>query len=437
MRIAVMGTGYVGLVSGVCFSQLGFHVTCIDRIPEKIAMLKKGVAPFYEPGLAEMMTVNRKAGRLSFVTSLDEAEEADVIFIAVGTPPGPDGLPDMSALMAVGDAIEASKHKRALVVVKSTVPPGTTRALGERLSTHETASNPEFLREGTAIADFMQPDRIVCGVMSERARAIMEKLYAPLNATVFFTGPESSEMIKYASNDLLATRIAYINEMADICEAIGADIADVAEGMGMDKRIGPFFLKPGPGFGGSCFPKDVLALAEIAERAGCPSRLLDATLESNHARKVAMAKKVITACGGSVKGKTLAVLGLTFKADTDDMREAPSLVIVPELLKAGAKLRAFDPEGRETAGALLKGDIAWCADAEEALRGADAAVILTEWAVFKTLEPEQIRALLKTPLVVDLRNLFAPEAMEKAGLVYVSVGRPAVGKFERVKAEVA
>lgn len=414
------------MVSGVCFSEIGFHVTCVDRLQEKITQLKAGQAPFYEPGLSEMMAKNVAAGRLRFVTDMDEAEEADVIFVAVGTPPGKDGAADLSALWAVGEAVAKSKHRQALVVVKSTVPPGTTRALGKHIP-NETASNPEFLREGSAIADFMQPDRVVCGVTSERGRKLMEELYAPLRAEVFFTGPESSEMIKYASNDLLATRIAYINEMADLCEKLGADIADVAHGMGMDKRIGTQFLRPGPGFGGSCFPKDVMALAQLAREAGAPSRLLEAVIESNEARKVAMAQKIIAACGGSVKGKTLAVLGLTFKADTDDMREAPSLVIVPELLHAGAEIRAFDPEGTETAKALLKGNIAYCADAFEAMRGADAAVILTEWSQFRALELDGMKKALKAPLLIDLRNMFVPEKVRAAGIRYVSVGRAEAG----------
>lgn len=426
MKITVIGTGYVGLVSGVCFSEIGFRVTCVDRLAEKIARLKAGEAPFYEPGLSEMMAKNVAAGRLRFVTDMEEAEEADVIFVAVGTPPGKDGAADLSALWAVGEAVVKSKHGRALVVVKSTVPPGTTRALGKNIP-NETASNPEFLREGSAIADFMQPDRVVCGVTSERGRKIMEELYAPLRAEVFFTGPESSEMIKYASNDLLATRIAYINEMADLCEKLGADIADVAHGMGMDTRIGTQFLRPGPGFGGSCFPKDVMALAQLAREAGVPSRLLEAVIESNEARKVAMAQKIIVACGGSVKGKTLAVLGLTFKADTDDMREAPSLVIVPELLQAGAEVRAFDPEGTETAKALLQGNIMYCADAFEAMQGADAAVILTEWSQFRALELDGMKKALKVPLLIDLRNMFAPEKVRAAGIRYVSVGRAEAG----------
>lgn len=421
MKITVIGTGYVGLVSGVCFSEIGFDVTCVDRIEAKIAGLKAGKAPFYEPGLAAMMEKNMRAGRLHFVSDMQQAEVADVVFIAVGTPPGDDGSADLSALFAAGEAIAKSKHKHALVVVKSTVPPGTTRALGERIA-NETASNPEFLREGSAIADFMKPDRVVCGVQSVRAREIMEALYAPLDTEVFITGPESSEMIKYASNDLLATRIAYINEMANLCEKLGADVVDVAKGMGLDRRIGPQFLRPGPGFGGSCFPKDVQALVQLARQLGVPSRILEAVHASNEARREAMAEKIIAACGGSVQGKVLGVLGLTFKADTDDMREAPSLTIIPALQKAGAVIRAFDPEGRETAGALLEG-ISFCDSAEEALAGADAAVILTEWSQFKAMELSRVKAALKQPLVVDLRNLFDPAHVAAAGLRYVSVGR--------------
>lgn len=425
MRITVIGTGYVGLVSGVCFSELGFNVTCVDRDEAKIAHLQSGKAPFYEPGLSEMMTKNVKADRLKFATAFADAAQADVIFIAVGTPPGPDGQPDTRALWSVLDSINAAKHPEAVVVIKSTMPPGTTREVGRRLPGHHAVSNPEFLREGSAIGDFMQPDRIVCGVSSEHARTVMERLYAPLNTTVFFTTPESSEMVKYAANDLLATRIAYINEIADICEKVGANVVDVAHGIGMDKRIGPHFLRPGPGFGGSCFPKDVLAIVEIAKKYGTRSRILEATLESNAARQKAMAQKVIAACGGSVEGKTIAILGVTFKADTDDMREAPSLVILPALVAAGAKLRAYDPEGMDMAKPMLPAGIEWCASAHDAMKGAEAAVIVTEWHVFRTLDLPQVKQLLATPLVVDLRNMFDPAVMREAGIRYVSVGRPA------------
>lgn len=422
MRITVIGTGYVGLVTGVCFSELGFEVTCIDRDEGKIASLKSGRAPFYEPGLSEMMTKNVAANRLFFETDLKNAKPADVMFIAVGTPPNEQGLPDTTALWAVLDAIEKSKHPETVIVVKSTMPPGTTREVGRRLTQHHAVSNPEFLREGSAIGDFMKPDRIVVGCSSAHAKTVMEKLYAPLNAPVFFTSPESSEMIKYTANDLLAARIAYINEIANICEKVGADVADVAHGIGMDKRIGPHFLRPGPGFGGSCFPKDVLAMVEIARRAGVPSRILEATLESNNQRKITMAEKIIAACGGSVKGKTIAILGVTFKPDTDDMREAPSLAILPELQKAGAILRAFDPEGMNAATPMLPG-VTWCKDAYDALDGAAAAVVLTEWAVFRTLDLPRVKQLLTAPLLVDLRNLFDPASVQEAGLYYVSVGR--------------
>lgn len=425
MHISVIGTGYVGLVSGVCLSELGFHVTCVDRDARKIDTLKGGHAPFYEPGLAEMMAKNVTAGRLHFVTSIDQAETPDVMFIAVGTPPNEEGLPDMRALWSVVEAIDAHVKEPTVIVVKSTMPPGTTREVGRKLPMHHAVSNPEFLREGSAIADFMAPDRIVCGVSSDHARSVMEKLYAPLApAPLFFTSPESSEMIKYTANDLLATRIAYINEIADICEKLGADVTDVAKGIGMDKRIGPHFLRAGPGFGGSCFPKDVLAMVEIAKRQGVPSKILEATFSSNEQRKTRMAEKIVAACGGSVKGKTLAVLGVTFKPDTDDMREAPSLAIVPTLQEAGATVRAFDPEGMEMAKPMLA-DVQWCADAMDCLMGADAAIIITEWGVFKTLELAEVKAALKAPLVIDLRNIYDPAEMKAAGLNYVSIGRAA------------
>lgn len=426
MRISVVGTGYVGLVTGVCFSELGYQVTCIDRDEAKIATLQAGDAPFFEPGLSEMMQRNVAAGRLSFAPSIAAAGACDILFIAVGSPPGADGLPDTSALWQVVDAINSALTSPTLVVIKSTMPPGTARAVGARLNGHDIASNPEFLREGSAISDFMHPDRVVVGTLTEDARTKMKRLYAPLGARVFVTGLESAEMIKYASNDLLAARIAYINEMADICEHIGADIVDVAHGMGLDARIGPHFLRPGPGFGGSCFPKDVLALVEIARRAGTRSRLLEATLEGNDARKHAMATRLIAALGGDVRGKRVAILGLTFKANTDDMREAPSLTILPALLAAGAQLQVYDPEGMGCAKPLLDTTgITWCSGSDDALRDADAAMLITEWAEFRTLLPDGIAALLKGDLFVDLRNQFDPAAMRAAGLRYLAIGRPA------------
>ena len=423
MQITVIGTGYVGLVSGVCFSELGFHVTCVDRDQRKIAVLQAGEAPFYEPGLAEMMVKNVAAGRLKFVDDLSKAAAPDVIFIAVGTPPNEVGLPDMRALWSVVESIDAHVKDAAVIVIKSTMPPGTCRKVADKLPKHMAVSNPEFLREGSAIADFMAPDRIVVGVREPKARAVMQELYAPLDTEVFFTTPESSEMIKYVANDLLATRIAYINEMADICEKLGADVTDVAKGIGLDKRIGPHFLRPGPGFGGSCFPKDVLAMVEIAKCAGVPTRILEACFASNEARKKAMAGKIIDACGGDVKGKTLAVLGVTFKADTDDMRESPSLAILPALIQAGASIRAYDPEGMKVAAAMLPDSIHWCRDSDDAMQGADAAIILTEWHVFRTLELAKAASLLRDKLVIDLRNLYEPALMHQAGLRYVSVGR--------------
>ncbi|MCE2926888.1 MAG: UDP-glucose/GDP-mannose dehydrogenase family protein [Rickettsiales bacterium] len=434
MKIAVIGTGYVGLVSGVCLSEFGQHVTCVDKHSQKIALLQQHVMPIYEPGLEQMVESNRKAGRLSFSTDLKQAvANADLVMIAVGTPPDEnDGMPDMRAFDAAAEEVAKALSNYTVVVTKSTVPIGTNRSLAKRISSlnpnadFDVVSNPEFLREGSAIKDFMSPDRIVAGVDSKRSRDVIAKLYEPIclnGAQLFFTTFESSELVKYASNCMLAARVAFINEMADICEKTGANIRDVARGIGMDSRIGDQFLRPGPGFGGSCFPKDALALQQMAKRAGCHSLMIDAMIDGNEERKKRMADKISMACGGNIKDQTIAILGLTFKPGTDDMRESPSLVILPSLLEKGAKLKAYDPEGMKEAAKNLPAGITFANSAYDAMKDADALVILTEWNEFRSLDMKQVKSLLKKPLVIDLRNIYKRQDMQKYGFHYVSIGR--------------
>lgn len=433
MRIAVIGTGYVGLVSGVCFSEFGFHVTCVDKDKNKIAGLQKNVVPIFEAGLEQMVENNRKAKRLFFTTDLAKAVgQADVVIIAVGTPQNDtDGLPDLTQLHTVAKAVAKAIEQYTLVVIKSTVPVGTNREISKMIARanpkadFDVASNPEFLREGMAIEDFMSPDRIVAGVDSPRARDVITRLYEPVclnGAQMFLTTPESAEVIKYAANSLLAARISFINEIADFCEKTGANIRDVAKGVGMDHRIGDKFLHAGPGYGGSCFPKDTMALKEMARQAGCPATIVEAAIAANNERKQRMVEK-ITSTVGNMRGKKIAVLGLTFKPGTDDMRESASLVIIPALLKAGAAIRAYDPQGMKDAAKHLKGNITWCEDAYAAMEKADALVILTEWNEFRSLELKKVKALLKAPLVIDLRNIYKRRDMQRHGFHYVSVGR--------------
>jgi len=435
MKIAVIGTGYVGLVSGVCFSEFGFNVTCVDKDTQKIALLQQQIMPIYEPGLEQMVESNRKAGRLSFSTDLKQAVSgADIVIIAVGTPSNDsDGMPDLSFLnAAVKEVAKSLSSNYTAIITKSTVPVGTNRKLSKLISElnpdadFDVVSNPEFLREGSAIKDFMSPDRIVSGIDSKRVKEIIIKLYEPIclnGAQLFFTTFESAELIKYAANCMLAARVAFINEMADICEKTGANIRDVARGIGMDNRIGDKFLRPGPGFGGSCFPKDARALQQMAKQAGCHSLMIDAMVDGNEKRKHRMAQKIIAACGGNIAGKTLAILGVTFKPGTDDMRESPSLVIIPELQKAGAIIQAYDPEGMKEAQKLLSGNITWCENAYKAMEQADALVILTEWNEFRSLELKKVKATLKTPLVIDLRNVYKRQEMQKHHFHYISIGR--------------
>ena len=433
MRVAMIGTGYVGLVSGACFADFGHSVVCIDKDEAKIARLKDGGIPIYEPGLDALVANNVRDGRLSFATEPGEAiAQADAVFIAVGTPSRRgDGHADLSYVHAAAAEIADLMQGFTVVVTKSTVPVGTgdeiERIIRERRPDAEFAvvSNPEFLREGAAIEDFKRPDRVVVGTDDERAREVMRELYRPLklNETpILFTGRRTSELIKYAANAFLAMKITFINEMADLCEAVGADVQQVARGIGLDNRIGSKFLNAGPGYGGSCFPKDTLALVRTAEDAGSPVRLVKTTVEVNDARKKAMAGRV-SAAAGELKGKTAAILGLTFKPNTDDMRDAPSLDVIPALLAMGATVRAFDPEGMEEAARILDGDVSFVDGPYSAVEGADVAVILTEWDQFRALDLDRVKLLMKAPVVVDLRNVYRPEDMRVRGFKYSSIGR--------------
>ncbi|MFQ5346979.1 MAG: UDP-glucose dehydrogenase family protein [Rhodothalassiaceae bacterium] len=433
MRVSVVGTGYVGLVSGACFSEFGHHVTCIDTDAEKIAALRRGEVPIYEPGLEALIERNGTAGRLDFTTRMaDSVAASDAVFIAVGTPSRRgDGHADLSYVFAAAEELAQYLYGYTVVVTKSTVPVGTGRRIEAILKERapdkdwDVASNPEFLREGAAIEDFMRPNRVVVGVESDQARAVMRELYRPLflNETpIVFTSRESAELIKYAANAFLATKISFINEIGDLCEKVGADVQDVARGIGLDGRIGAKFLHAGPGYGGSCFPKDTLALLRTAEEAGAPLRIVGATVEVNDTRKKAMADRIIAACGGTVEGKTIAVLGLTFKPNTDDMREAPSLDIIPALQRAGATIRAHDPAGMEEAAKHFE-NVTFCDDAYKAMEGADALVLLTEWNQFRALDFARARERMQTPLLVDLRNVYSRGEPQAEGFAYVGIGR--------------
>ena len=433
MRIAMIGTGYVGLVTGACFSEFGVDVCCVDKDAGKIERLRSGEMPIFEPGLDQLVEGNVKAGRLSFTTDLNEAVAgADAVFIAVGTPSRRgDGHADLSYVYAAAREIADALTGYTVIVTKSTVPVGTGREveaiIRERRPSAEfdVCSNPEFLREGAAINDFMRPDRVVIGASSERAREVMRALYRPLyliETPIVFTSLETSELIKYAANTFLATKITFINEIADLCERVGADVHDVARGIGLDGRIGRKFLHPGPGYGGSCFPKDTLALVKTAQDYGAPLRIIETVVDVNELRKKAMADRIVAACGGSVAGKTIAVLGLTFKPNTDDMRDSPALAIIPALQAAGAAVRAYDPEGMDEARKLMDG-IIYAPGAYEAMDGADAVAIVTEWNEFRGLDVARMKKLLKAPVLVDLRNVYDPKDMRAAGFHYTCVGR--------------
>jgi UDPglucose 6-dehydrogenase len=433
MRIAIIGTGYVGLVSGACFADFGHVVTCIDKDAAKIGVLQKGNLPIFEPGLDALIASNVEAGRLSFATESAAAiRAADAIFLAVGTPSRRgNGFADLSYVYDAAREIAAEMEGFTVVVTKSTVPVGTNDevdAIIRKLcpdADFTVVSNPEFLREGAAIEDFKHPDRVVVGTDDERAQRVMRELYRPLfiNETpILFTGRRTAELIKYASNAFLATKITFINEIADLCEKCGADVQEVARGMGLDRRIAPKFLHAGPGFGGSCFPKDTAALSAIGQRYGAPIRIIETVVELNDARKHAMAAKVVAACGGSLRGKTVAVLGLTFKPNTDDMREAPSLVIVPKLEAQGARVRAYDPHGMTEARKLMPG-LETATDPYACIEGADAMLILTEWDQFRALDLDRVKTALRSPVVIDLRNIYRPAEVAAKGLTYVGVGR--------------
>jgi UDPglucose 6-dehydrogenase len=434
MRVAMIGSGYVGLVSGACFADFGHVVTCVDKDASKIAALQRGEMPIFEPGLAELVADNVEAQRLAFTKDLRKAvSEADAVFIAVGTPSRRgDGHADLTYVYEAAREIAESLDGYTVLVTKSTVPVGPgdvdERTVREPRPDAEFAlvSNPEFLREGAAIGDFKRPDRIVIGTEDSRARAVMTELYRPLflnEPPMVVTSRRTAELIKYAGNAFLATKITFINEIADLCEKVGANVQEVARGIGLDNRIGAKFLHAGPGYGGSCFPKDTMALIKTARENAAAIRIVETVVAVNEERKRAMAHKVIAACGGQIRGKKIALLGLTFKPNTDDMREAPSLAIVSTLQEAGALIRAYDPEGMEQARAVLH-KVDYCPDAYSCADGADALVIVTEWDAFRALDLERIKGLLREPLIVDLRNIYRPEEMRRRGFRYVSVGRP-------------
>lgn len=433
MHIAMIGAGYVGLVSGACFADFGHVVCCVDNNSSKIDALRQGEIPIFEPGLSELITKNVREERLSFSTDLKAAvEKADAVFIAVGTPSRRgDGHADLSYVYAAAREIAAGLQGYTVIINKSTVPVGTGDEVEAIIreanpdAEFDVVSNPEFLREGAAIADFKRPDRIVIGAESERARETMNEVYRPLylnQAPILVTGRRTAEVTKYAANAFLATKITFINEMADLCEKVGANVQDVARGIGLDNRIGSKFLHAGPGYGGSCFPKDALALIKTAQDYDAPSRIVEAVVSVNEQRKRAMGQKVITACGGSVQGKTIAVLGLAFKPNTDDMRDAPSLSVIEALQEAGATIRAYDPESMEQAKLVLS-NVDYARDPYGCIDGADALVIVTEWDAFRALDLDRVKGLLKQPILVDLRNIYRPDDMKRRGFSYVSVGR--------------
>jgi UDPglucose 6-dehydrogenase len=433
MRIAMIGTGYVGLVSGACLADFGHIVSCVDRDSSKIAALERGEIPIFEPGLAELVGKNVREGRLSFSTDLrGPVKAAETIFIAVGTPSRRgDGHADLTYVFQAAREIAAAVDTYKVIATKSTVPVGTGDEVARIIAEARpqlpvsVVSNPEFLREGAAIGDFKRPDRIVIGAEDERARKVMTDVYRPLylnQAPMLFTDRRTAELIKYAANAFLATKITFINEIADLCERAGADVQDVARGIGLDNRIGPKFLNAGPGFGGSCFPKDTMALMKTGHDFGVPSRIVETVIAVNDQRKRAMARKVIDVLGGNVRGRTIAVLGLTFKPNTDDMRDAPSIAVITALQDAGARVRAYDPAGIKQAKTLLD-NVEYSSDPYACADAADALVILTEWDEFRALDVDRIRAKLKRPILVDLRNIYRPEEMAQQDFTYVSVGR--------------
>lgn len=437
MKIAIIGGGYVGLVSGACFAEFGVAVAVAEADEAKRRMLLAGKMPIYEPGLEKLVADNVSAGRLTFPQTLSEAiEGAEAVFIAVGTPTRRgDGHADLTYVYAAVEEVLKALNHSAVIVTKSTVPVGTGRQILQMSRQMrpdlavEVASNPEFLREGSAITDFMRPDRVVVGAESARAREVLHQLYRPLyllETPIVFTGLETAELTKYAANGFLAMKITFINEMADLCEKVGADVNDVARGIGLDGRIGKKFLHAGPGFGGSCFPKDTLALMRIAEEAGAPSRLVQSVVAVNDERKEGLAERVVAACGGDVEGKLVAVLGLAFKPETDDMRESPSLPLIRGLISRGAKVQAYDPQAMEIARPLLPKEVRLAQNVTEALMSADILVLITEWNEFRVLAPARLQELMQGRVVVDLRNVYDPAPLRAAGFTYVGIGRPMV-----------
>ncbi len=432
MQIAVIGTGYVGLVTGACFAEFGTSVTCVDVDADKIARLNEGQVPIYEPGLDQLVSKNKAAGRLQFTTDLRAAvEQSLVIFLAVGTPPKEDGSADLSYIEAA--ALDVARHMNGykVLVTKSTVPVGTGERLRRLIREHQQrfdfgiVSNPEFLREGAAIDDFMRPDRVVIGSRDEPAVAIMRDLYRPLyliETPVVITSLEAAELTKYAANAFLATKISFINEVANLCDRIGCDVHDVARAMGMDNRIGRYFLHPGPGYGGSCFPKDTTALLSVAKDYGAESRIVEAVVEVNDRQRAKMVEKIERLMAGEIKGKQVAVLGLSFKPETDDMREAPSVDIIRALIERGARVRAYDPVAAEQARKILP-DVEYAPDEYEAADGADVLVFMTEWNQFRALDMQKIKGLMRVPRIADLRNIYEPQRMRELGFDYAGVGR--------------
>jgi len=437
LNICMIGAGYVGLVSAACFAEFGWKVTCVDKDAGRLAELKAGKSPIYEPGLDDLLARNMQAGRLLFTDAIGPAvEKADIVLLAVGTPMRRgDGHADLSYVYAAVEEIAPHLKGFTVIVTKSTVPVGTSREIERRMRALRSdgdfavCSNPEFLREGSAIQDFMHPDRVLVGTDDERARELMGRLYSPLalrNAPVMFVGRESAELAKYAANAFLALKISFINEIADLCEEVDADVQEVASAIGKDRRIGDKFLHPGPGYGGSCFPKDVSALVRTAREAKTPVSIVEQVHRVNDERKISMARRIEKAADGSVRGKTVAILGVTFKPNTDDMRDAPSLVIVPMLQERGATIRACDPQGRRQAEPLLP-DVTWCDGALEAASGADVLVVVTEWNEYRALDLSAVKAKMRGDVLVDLRNVFSPQLASAAGLRYLGIGRRSSG----------
>ena len=430
MKITVIGTGYVGLVSGVCFAEFGFDVVCVDNNLAKVESLQRGEVPIYEPGLDKLMKKNMNAGRLTFSSSTkDSVKDADIIFIAVGTPSKEDGSANLDYVYSAVGELAASVNKEAVLVIKSTVPVGTTKSVKKFLQDRgveiDVAFNPEFLKEGAAIDDFMHPDRVILGVESDKAKKVLSQVYRPLyvfNVPIVFTNLETAELSKYSSNAFLAMKVTFINEIANLCEACGADVNDVALAMGLDKRIGDKFLQAGPGYGGSCFPKDTSALADFAKDFGVQMNLVKETISSNSARREKMVKKILSACDGNVEGKDIAVLGVTFKANTDDMRDSPSIEIVKALQKAGANIKVYDPSFSDQAKRIFE-DVSWEKNPYDCCNNADVVLILTDWTEFRALNLKELRKRVREPLLIDLRNIYSVDEVKASGFLYCSVGR--------------